>query len=340
MTADFPRYTIDSNYIDEPDYDTTGVIELNLANKHFFVDVNFTSDASQNLQVLGIIPDSRSATFNVWRNYDDIRINDISYFIQMNHSRLITSKMLWRPKMRRELKESFKGFIVSRYNTVYDEMDYWIKTFYSEFQDTVKGIWEEASPYTKEFFEDVSSMKDIDEDLSALRNFLNASFYADDFYIQSFVNYTLTVFDELSITDHIQTIPKFFKEMWEVLGESGMAFKKSALWIIETVKGSYKESIDIFNQLMHGNSLEHLTHFFESLIERYDRFVKGLHVSFIRHVESMWDNLIETFSLYWNRILQNIEPQFIRSIHYVESTLWSVSNEIFGELKKTQHKSD
>ena len=59
-----------------------------------------------------------------------------------------------------------------------------------------------------------------------------------EFYVQSFVNFTLTVLDELAITDHLQTIPKILKEIWQVLGESGEAFRKSILWIIETVRDS------------------------------------------------------------------------------------------------------
>jgi hypothetical protein len=172
----------------------------------------------------------------LWRNYEDIRIDDISYFIQMNHSRLITSKMLWRPKIRKEVKETIKNFMTARYAAIADEMDYWVKTFYTEALDIIGGIWSESKAYTQDFFDDLSAVKDIDEDLSAFRVFLNDSYYADDFYIQSFIMYTMTVLDELAIADHLQTIPKIFKEMWEVLGESSVAFKNSILWIIDTVR--------------------------------------------------------------------------------------------------------
>lgn len=33
---------------------------------------------------------------------------------------------------------------------------------------------------------------------------------------------------------------------------------------------------------------------------------------------------------YWNRLLQNFEPQLIRTMHYFESVVWSVSKEVFG----------
>lgn len=97
----------------------------------------------------------------------------------------------------------------------------------------------------------------------------------------------------------------------------------------QQIKTSYKESVEMFNQLMQGNSLEHLTRFLEIVIEKYDRFVKDLHVSFISYVEKIYDNLVQTIAAYWNRVLENIEPQIIRSIHYIESILWGISTEIF-----------
>lgn len=197
-----------------------------------------------NLQIRGSIPDTRSAAFNLWRNYEDVRIDDISYFVQMNHSRLITSKLLWRPKLRKETKEVIKNFMTERYTALGEEMDYWVKTLYVETMDTIKGIIVESEPYTKEFMDDLSAVKDIDEDLSAFKNFLNESYYADDFYIQSFINYTMTVLDELAITNHLQTIPKIFKEMWEVLGESSLAFKNSIMWIVNTVSCHFQNRLN------------------------------------------------------------------------------------------------
>lgn len=63
-----------------------------------------TPDASQNVHMLGEIPDARSASFDLWRDYEDIRVVDISYYLRMNHSRLVTSQLIWRPKMKSEIK--------------------------------------------------------------------------------------------------------------------------------------------------------------------------------------------------------------------------------------------
>ena len=137
--------------------------------------------------------------------------------------------------MRKEIKDGIKQFISSRYSAFAEDVDYWVITVYNEMVETIKGIIDDSKSTTEDFLEDLSGLKDIDEDLTTFRNFLNASYHADEFYVQSFINFTLTVLDELAITDHLQTIPKILKEIWQVLGESGEAFRKSVLWIIETV---------------------------------------------------------------------------------------------------------
>lgn len=87
--------------------------------------------------------------------------------------------------------------------------------------------------------------------------------------------------------------------------------------------------MEIFNKLLQGNLLDKITDFFESVLDKYDSFAKELHLTFLQAIENVWDNFIDTLNIYWNRILQNIEPQVLNSIHYIESFVWSVCNEVF-----------
>lgn len=104
--GEFPVYTLNATYEDSPDINTTAEFYANIDDRFVRLDANFTPDASQNLQMLGVIPDARSASFHLWRNYEEIRIVDVSYYLRMNHSRLITSQLVWRPKMRTEITVS------------------------------------------------------------------------------------------------------------------------------------------------------------------------------------------------------------------------------------------
>lgn len=105
--GEYPVYTLNGTYEDSPDVDTTAEFFINIDDRFIKLDANFTPDASQNLRMLGIIPDARSASFDLWRDYEDIRIVDIAYYLRMNHSRLVTSQLIWRPKLKTELKVRF-----------------------------------------------------------------------------------------------------------------------------------------------------------------------------------------------------------------------------------------
>lgn len=105
MQADgeYPVYTWNSTFEDSPDVNITAEFFVDIDDRFVRLDANFTPDASQNLRMHGIVPDARSASFDLWRDYEDIRIIDISYYLRMNHSRLITSQLIWRPKLKKEI---------------------------------------------------------------------------------------------------------------------------------------------------------------------------------------------------------------------------------------------
>lgn len=97
-------YHINGSMEDSPDMDATGRFFLNIADKLILLNVNMTPDASQNLRMLGTIPNARSASFDLWRDYEEIRVVDVAYYLRMNHSRLITSQLIWRPTIKAEIK--------------------------------------------------------------------------------------------------------------------------------------------------------------------------------------------------------------------------------------------
>ena len=69
----------------------------------------------------------------------------------------------------------------------------------------------------------------------------------------------------------------------------------------------------------------------QGLIDKYDKLVKDLQVTVIRHLEQLWYNFTTSLADYWEYVLRSIEPTFIKIVHYVESLVWQASNEIMGE---------
>lgn len=105
------------------DYNATGKFYLNFKEKLLQAELNMTEgkklmvpilnyhfyhsiflDGSQSFHMYGVIPDARSASFNVWRDYEDIHVSDVAYYLRLNHSRLVVSSLNWRPELKSEIK--------------------------------------------------------------------------------------------------------------------------------------------------------------------------------------------------------------------------------------------
>lgn len=152
------------------------------------------------------------------------------------------------------------------------------------------------------------------------------------------VNFTLTVLDELAIRNHIGSVPKILKEIWQVLGDSGIALRKSILWLIETIKTTYKNTIDTLNRIFHGEAMSYVSSVVERAIYKYDRFIKDLHLSFIKYVQNIFNSFSDMLMTYWRGMLERIQPMVMRFVHYAEALLWNISSEIFEFLHK--HTND
>lgn len=176
-----------------------------------------------------------------------------------------------------------------------------------------------------------SGLRVLQEDIEEFRVFLNQSYEANDFYVKTLVNITLSILDELAIRDHIDSVPKIISEMWQVLGNSGKALNKSLEWLVQSIKTSYKKAVEILSGIFSGEAMGHLSALMEKGVQKYDKFVKDLHLSFIKYVGNIWTKITESVVAYWKGILRKLEPSIIKLVHYLETVVWNISKEVFGK---------
>lgn len=333
-TIQHPKYGLNATIWDTPDTNNTGYVFVDLVKRVARMEVNLTEDASQNLQMVGYIPDSRSGYLDIWRNYEEIRVIDVTSYLKMNHSRLVTGRFHWRPAIKNELKEKINAVGNSLYSSFSDGIDFWIKSVYSETIESIGVVWEKTKEHNQLFFDDIGELSVIEVDLEDLRLFVNQSYEANDFYIKTVVNFTLTILDELAIRDHIESLPKIFTEIWQAMGDSGKALRNSIVWLIETIKTSYNNVLDGISRFFHGESLHYLSSLMEKGVEKYDKFVKDLHISFIKYVENLWNKFWNMMSNYWKGVLKRFEPHIFTFMSYIESAAWDLSKEVFDFIYK------
>lgn len=78
--------------------------------------------------------------------------------------------------------------------------------------------------------------------------------------------------------------------------------------------------------------MEYVSEALAELVEKYDNFIKDMHVSFIRYIDKLWKQTYTMIIDNWHKTLASIEPTFIKIVHYLESVLWGASKEFLGKI--------
>lgn len=89
---------------------------------------------------------------------------------------------------------------------------------------------------------------------------------------------------------------------------------------------------------MKGEALDQISKMMEYFIEKYDKFIKDMHVAFIKYMDKLWTDTSALLVNHWNRMLAAIEPTFLKFIHYGETVIWSASKEFLDFLYKRKHE--
>nr|XP_022900792.1 uncharacterized protein LOC111413892 [Onthophagus taurus] len=328
----FPLYTANMTAVYGSDIDANGEYYLNFYEKLLRFDLNKTKDGSQSLHMYGVIPDARNAIFDIWRDYEEIRVFDVSYLLRLNHSRLFISNLKWRPQLRDEMRKAVHSFLYEGYNRFTEEVNNTRQYVRNELIAAIEEVWSDATPHIQTFLDDFKGLNVISEDLRELKKFVNSSYYANEFYIRDVVNLILHTVDELSLRTHIESVPAIVNEMWQVMGDSGKKIHQSIVWVIEKIKTYYQKATDFLNDILQGKAVDHLSDTFKVFVEKYDNFIKDMHVSIIKYAEDLWSKSYKMLVENWRRALISVEPTFIKIIHYVEHIVWSAGREFVDFL--------
>ncbi|XP_066155546.1 uncharacterized protein Apoltp [Euwallacea fornicatus] len=333
----FPLYTANMTTAHGQNH-TSGIFYVNFKERLLYANVNLTKEGSQSLHTYGVIPDARSASFEIWRDYEDKRLTDVSYYLKLNHSRLIMSKLKWRPELISDVQNGIRSKALQLYFEGLDQINNTRQYVKAETMDAIDGIWQDAKPMVFEYLVALRNLTVIEEDLGHLKDFLNTSYYNNEFYIKDICSIIITMVDDLSIKTHLQSLPKIFQELWTAMGASGKNIKESFKFVIEKIKLYYTNTTEFIHDLINGDPVKHLSNILEKLVDRYDDYIKNVHVSALHYIEKIW---IETYDIIvdnFHQILAALEPSFIKFIHYAETIVWTTGKEFLDFLYIRKNK--
>ncbi|CAK1589696.1 unnamed protein product [Parnassius mnemosyne] len=309
-----------------------------MADKSLIAHYNSTDDISYHL--IGKIVDTRSAKLNAWRDFDDVTTVDLASYIRLNHSRLLTSSIIWRPQIFSEIKSQALYTLKFLYSQVNETLMI-IKEAPMESHLALRAIWIDAKPRIRDFLDDLNDLHVIKDDLDEFERFLNESYNNNDFYVKDVVEFTYYVLDEMAIRNHLESLPGFVNDMWGMMGNTSQSIKQSLTYIVDTIKMAYSNFLESVNKVLEADFMELVSERLEAMILQYDNFVRDLHMKLLEYWEETWVNATTRLSIYWHELLKSIEPLFFKILHYTESfvfTVWKGVMDFF--YNRTQELTD
>ncbi|XP_060807756.1 uncharacterized protein LOC106135284 [Amyelois transitella] len=333
----FPYYRMLAS-VHRPTGNDTGAATLSLKDRSLIAHFNSSDDISYH--IIGRIIDTRSARFDAWRDFDDVTTVDLASYIRLNHSRLLTSSIVWRPEIFGEVKSTFVYTLKSLYGQVNETLVI-IKEMPMEAHLALRNIWSDAKPRIRDFLDDLNDLHVIKDDLDDFERFLNESYGNNDFYVKDIVEFTYYVLDEMAIRNHLESLPGIVNDMWGMMGNTSQSIKQSLTYIADTIKMAYSNFLESVNKVLEADFMELVSDRLEAMILQYDNFVRDMHMKLLEYWEDTWVNATTRLSKYWQELLKSIEPLFFKILHYTESfvvTIWHGVMDFF--YKRTQDLTD
>ncbi|XP_024085563.1 apolipophorins [Cimex lectularius] len=309
---------------------------VDLGNYQTALTVNFTPNASEQLLMDGWYRDQRHAQLRVWRTYEDFEISDVICLTRLNHSRMLTSLLIWRP----DIKEDLKDFVQTTSNDIWEysvsTANFWTNYIKSEAIETITDIWLDAKPIVQDFLEDVRDVKNLEDDIDWIKDIFNDAYYNNEFYMKDIYNMYQVLAEEIAFREKMAHVPKLVNELWEVMGETGETMRKSILWLVETIKNAYEKTVDFLKGIVTGESFDQMSLFIRELIGKYDDIIKDMHISFSHYMEELWAQVTDFMTHYMAKSIMSIEPSFIQFVHNIESVFWDSSKKVLEFLYEKQ----
>ncbi|XP_026316021.1 uncharacterized protein LOC113227343 [Hyposmocoma kahamanoa] len=333
----YPNYRVLA-WVLRPTGNDTGIATLSMKDRSFIAHYNSTDDISYHM--VGRIGDTRSAKLDAWRNFDEITTVDLASYIRLNHSRLLTSSIIWRPQIFSQVKGQAIYTLKLLYSQINDTLVI-LKEAPMEAHSALKNIWSDAKPRIRDFLDDLNDLHVIKDDLDDFELFLNESYNNNDFYVKDVVEFTYYVLDEMAIRNHLENLPGIINDMWGMMGNTSQSIKQSLTFVVDSVKMAYANFLDSMNKILEADFMELVSDKLEAIILQYDNFVRDLHIKFLKFWEETWVNATTRFAKYWQELLKSIEPLFFKILHYTESivvTLWKGVMDFFYD--RTQELTD
>ncbi|KAG7155845.1 Apolipophorins-like 6 [Homarus americanus] len=292
----------------------------NLLSNETTYDTSFPRYIAEQVVVDVGMEDHRKARFSIkhlsppWLNENEDQllshwITDAYFFFRLNHSRLLSSRLIWRPELEEEIMNEIGEMLGASYD-LRQSLEDWLKNSLvvagEEALARTQPILNDLAQISKPLLEDFrNESQEFIEDLWLLYNNINST--AGELKIQQSI-----VFVFSSIIKTLEDIPAIQRMKTRLEGGA--------------LKGQLKDPS--------GPGLkEKIQTVLSTLAEMHDQFAKQLYRRVSQAVQGFMDRVGEWLRRKWRAVYENYKPHILRTFDDVETNAWIIAENLIDWLQ-------
>ncbi|CAG7726200.1 unnamed protein product [Allacma fusca] len=284
----------------------------------------------------GGVVDSRNLKWDISEAYDNYRFSDVNFFLRLNHSRLITSRLKWRPDLLDDLEESYRKKSDEVRNAWSQQSDKLLLALSSQASEVTQQIWEDAKTTIGPFIQEMSEGLDFRNDTEELKLFLNRTITNNDFYVQDIASFANLIGEEISLrfSNVFIRLKEYRKKMF---GDSSQLFEKTVLWILEKLRESYRQLVTAWHKYKSDSQSlsftldpvrEKLAQLFYQILESTTKLTE--------HVAGVAAEYGKVVLTYANQLVEQYKPIILEYAHKVEEFFYGLVVTVSDFLSETR----
>ncbi|XP_071518164.1 uncharacterized protein [Panulirus ornatus] len=307
----------------------------NLLSNDTTFDTSFPRFIAEQVVIEGGIEDHRNARFSMkhlqpaWLSEEEeklpVWVSDAEFFFRLNHSRLLTSRLTWRPEIEYELMSEVGELIGASYD-LRQSLEDWIN------QAIIKA-GDEALARTQPILRDLSAVSK-----PLLFDFRNESQqFVDDLWLLYYnINSTTS---EMRIQDSLKfIIDKIMETLEGIPTVQGLKTKLESGVLRTHLVELMKNLQNVYDHLISDESgkglKDKLKELLSSFAEVYDHFAKQLRRRVSESVQGFTEQVGEWLRRKWRAVYDNYKPHILRTFDDVETNAWIIAQNLMESLQR------
>ncbi|CAL8109862.1 unnamed protein product [Orchesella dallaii] len=334
LTGQYPHFVVNG------ESNVTGIMPSPQAN--FSVDFGkpyFTlytvhgKDLTDGVFAKGGVVDSRNAIFDVSESYDNFRFSDVNFYLRLNHSRLITSKLNWRPQLFSEIKDLCVKVYQNATAFAGAKCDKLWQAVLEDTSQSAKDVWLNLKPTVEPLILTIKEDLNFTMDIEALKMYLIEMYENNELYLQDIHDFVQLVAEEI-VARIKASIERYRRE----LASPAQLLKRAMKWIVEKFNEIYEHLSAAWTSYLNsgGEGFGAILGKLRQLFFVYFNDALQLAEELFYQVYQSLSSFASKVYAHFGRIVERYRPIILAHLHELEASVYNVVMRVLDFFYETK----